>query len=108
MKKLILLLVALAAMGTILTGYALSGSQAEPVGVPPSTGEALVSDANGNVLKCNGKLAKVKVGGPPPVATPFGGGAPPTMMDRSNKLQGYGCEKKNGKETGEVTLVELP
>lgn len=109
MKKLVILLVVVLATGAILTGYAMSGSQAEPeVAVPAAGAEVFVADANGDLLKCNGKLAKVKAGGPPPVAAPFGGGQSSTAMDRSKKLHGFGCEKKNGKETGAVVEVELP
>lgn len=74
----------------------------EPSGAP---GEMLVADANGNVLKCNGKAVKVRVNELPAISPEQ---VSPTMMDRE-KGYTYGCKKdKAGRETGEATLVEAP
>lgn len=107
MRKLVVIAVLVSA-SFFAAGYAISGPHSEPSSEAPSTSpgaEVLVADEHGDVLRCNGKVARVKVNLPPPAAGP----AQATKVDRQPKPKRYACAKdRNGRETGELEEVETP
>jgi hypothetical protein len=108
MKKVVFIPMAAAAVGVVLgVGRAYSNDPAAPrLAAPDPAEEALVAGPDGEALKCNGKLVKVKIDRLPPL-TP----ADVKAARKEGKLEEQGvkvarCETKDGKETGRVKWVD--
>ena len=106
-----LMLVGLAALlaAVLGVGYAGSRSQEEPRHPPdPAADEVYVAGPDGEALKCNGKLVKVKrsaLGGRVPPLTPAQAAQRSVLLQPKPKVAR--CEKDAaGKETGRATFVE--
>jgi hypothetical protein len=89
-------------------GYAASGGPDRPTHPPnPTVDEVYVAGPDGEALKCNGKLVKVKrsaLGGRTPPLTPEQA-ARQSVTQPSVKVAR--CEKgTTGKETGRVVFVD--
>jgi hypothetical protein len=108
MKKVVFIPLAAATVGVVLgVGHAYSNDPAAPrLAAPdPAAEESLVAGPDGEALKCNGKLMKVKVNTIPSL-TP----AAVKAARQQGKLEDQGvkvarCETKSGKETGRVKWV---
>lgn len=108
MKKVVFIPLAAAAVGVVLgVGHAYSNDPAAPrLAAPdPAAEETLVAGPDGEALKCNGKLVKVKVNRIPSL-TP----ADVNAARKQGKLEDQGvrvarCEIQSGKETGRVKWV---
>jgi hypothetical protein len=110
MRQRLLLLGLLALLAAVLgVGYAASGGNEEPTHPPSaSADEVYVAGPDGEALKCNGKLAKVKqsaLGGRIPPLTPDQAVQQSVLVQPRAKVAR--CEKgAKGKETGRVVFVE--
>ncbi len=90
-------------------GYAASVGHEQPTHLPDTAAdEVYVAGPDGEALRCNGKLAKVK-------RSALGGRTPPLTPDRAAqqsvlvqpRVQVARCEKgAQGKETGRVVFVD--
>ena len=90
-------------------GYAASVGNQEPTYLPnPSADEVYVAGPDGEALKCNGKLAKVKrseLGGRVPPFTPVQAAQQSVLVQPRAKVAR--CEQgAKGKETGRVVFVD--
>jgi hypothetical protein len=107
MKKVVFIPIAAAAIGVVLgVGRAYSNDPAAPrLAAPDPAEETLVAGPDGEALRCNGKLVKVRIERMPSL-TP----AEVKEARKQGKLKEEGvkvarCEKKDGKETGRVKWV---
>jgi hypothetical protein len=105
------MLVGLAALlaAVLGVGYGASRGLDEPTHAPdPSAEEVYVAGPDGDALKCNGKLAKVKrsaLGGRIPPLTPAQAAQRSVLLEPKPKVAR--CEKgANGRQTGRVVFVE--
>ena len=110
MKRGLMLLGLAALLAAVLgVGYAASRGQEEPTHAPdPNADEVYVAGPDGEALKCNGKLVKVK-------RSALGGRTPPLTPDQAAqrsvllqpRVRVARCEKGgNGRQTGRVVFVE--
>jgi hypothetical protein len=110
MKRGLMLLGLAALLAAVLgVGYAASRGQEEPTHAPdPNADEVYVAGPDGEALKCNGKLVKVK-------RSALGGRTPPLTPDQAAqrsvllqpRVRVARCEKgAKGKETGRVVFVD--
>ena len=107
MRQRLLLLGLAGLLAAVLgVGYAASVGNEEPTHLPSlSADEVYVAGPDGEALKCNGKLAKVK-------RSALGGRVPPLTPAQQSvlvqpRVQVARCEKgENGKETGRVVFVD--
>jgi len=110
MKQRLLLLGLAALLAAVLgVGYAASVGSEQPTHLPSlSADEVYVAGPDGEALKCNGKLAKVKrsaLGGRVPPLTPAQAARQRVLVQPG--VQVARCEKgENGKETGRVVFVD--
>jgi len=110
MRQRLLLLVIAGLFAAVLgVGYAASVGNEEPTHLPdPSADEVYVAGPDGEALKCNGKLAKVKrsaLGGRIPPLTPAQAAQQSVLTEPRPKVAR--CEKgAKGKETGRVVFVD--
>jgi hypothetical protein len=108
-QRLILVGIAVLLAAVLGVGYAASRGQEEPTHMPdPAADEVYVAGPDGQALKCNGKLAKVK-------RSELGGRTPPLTPDQAAResvlvqprVQVARCERgAKGKETGRVVFVD--
>lgn len=110
-QRLMLLGLAGLLAAVVGVGYAASTGPEEPTHTPdPNVDEVYVAGPDGEALKCNGKLAKVKrsaLGGRTPPLTPEQAARRSVLLQPRPKVGR--CERGlNGKETGRVVFVELP
>ena len=108
MKKVVFIPMAAAAVGVVLgVGRAYSNDPEAPrLAAPDPVEETLVAGPDGEALKCNGKLVKVKIDRLPSL-TP----ADVKAARKQGRLKDQGvkvarCETKEGKETGRVKWVD--
>lgn len=90
-------------------GYAASTGPEQPTHLPqPAAEEVYVAGPDGEALKCNGKLAKVKrseLGSRTPPLTPAQAARRSVLLEPQVKVAR--CEKgANGKETGRAVFVD--
>jgi len=110
MKRRLLLLGLAAVLATVLgAGFAASRSQEEPTHAPdPDADEVYVAGPDGEALKCDGELVKVKrsaLGGRTPPLTPAQAAQRSLLLQP--RVQVARCEKgAKGKETGGVVFVD--
>ena len=110
MRQRLLLLGAAGLLAAVLgVGYAASVGNEEPTHPPSLTAdEVYVAGPDGDALKCNGKLAKVKraaLGGLIPPLTPAQAAQRSVLVQPRVKVAR--CEKgARGKETGQVVFVD--
>ena len=110
MRQRLLLLGLLALLAAVVgVGYAASVGNVEPTHPPnASADEVYVAGPDGEALKCNGKLAKVKrsaLGGRIPPLTPAEAVRQSVLVQPHVKVAR--CEKgAKGKETGRVVFVD--
>jgi hypothetical protein len=110
MRQRLLLLGLAGLLAAVLgVGYAASIGNQEPTHLPsPSADEVYVAGPDGEALKCNGKLAKVKrseLGGRIPPLTPTQAAEQSVLVQPQVKVAR--CEKgARGRETGRVVFVD--
>ena len=110
MRQRLLLLGLAGLLGAVLgVGYAASRGQEQPTHMPdPGAEEVYVAGPDGEALKCNGKLAKVKrsaLGARTPPLTPDQAAQQSVLVQPRVKVAR--CEKgAKGKETGRVVFVD--
>lgn len=108
-RRLMLLGLAALAAAALGVGFAASRGQEEPTHAPdPGADDVYVAGPDGEALKCNGKLVKVKrsaLGGRTPPLTPAQAAQRSVLLDPRARVAR--CEKgAKGKETGRVVFVE--
>ena len=108
-QRLILLGVAAVLAAVLGVGYAASVGNEQPTHAPNlAADEVYVAGPDGEALKCNGKLAKVKrsaLGGRTPPLTPDEAAQQSVLVRPRVKVPR--CEKSaKGDETGRVVFVE--
>lgn len=108
-KRLILLGIAALTATVLGVGYAASLGPEGPTHLPdPNVDEVYVAGPDGEALKCNGKLAKIKrsaLGSRTPPLTPDQAAGQSVLTQPRVKVAR--CEKgKGGGETGRVVLVD--
>jgi hypothetical protein len=110
MRRRLLLLGLAALLATVLgAGLAASRSQEEPTHAPdPGADEVYVAGPDGEALKCNGKLVKVKrsaLGGRVPPLTPAQAAQRSVLLEPQPRVAR--CERAaTGKETGRAVFVD--
>ena len=110
MKQRLMLLGLVGALAAVVgVGYAASVGHDEPTHAPDvAAAEVYVIGPDGGVLKCNGKVAKVKrsaLGGRTPPLTPEQAVQSSVLLEPRVKVAR--CEKgARGKETGRVVMVD--
>ena len=110
MRRGLLLLGLTAFVAAVLgVGLAASRGQEEPTHAPdPSADEVYVAGPDGEALKCNGKLVKVKrsaLGGRVPPLTPAQAAQRSVLLEPQARVAR--CEKAaTGKETGRAVFVD--
>jgi hypothetical protein len=110
MRRRLLLLGLAAFVAAVLgVGYAASRGQEEPTHAPdPGADEVYVAGPDGEALKCNGKLVKVKraeLGGRTPPLTPAQAVQRSVLLEPRAKVAR--CEKgAKGEETGRAVFVD--
>ena len=109
-RRLLLLGLAALAAAVLGVGLAASRGQDEPLHAPPDPGadEVYVAGPDGEALKCNGKLVKVKrsaLGGRVPPLTPAQAAQRSVLLEPRARVAR--CEKgATGKETGRAVFVD--
>ncbi|HWL32118.1 MAG TPA: hypothetical protein VNP89_00825 [Gaiellaceae bacterium] len=108
-KRLILLGTAGLLAAVLGVGYAASVGHEQPTHMPdPAADEVYVAGPDGEALKCNGKLVKVKrsaLGGQKPPLTPDQAAQQSVLLQPRVKVAR--CEKgAKGKETGRAVFVD--
>ena len=108
-QRLSLLALAGVLAAVVGVGYAASVGEEEPTRLPDiNAAEVYVTGPDGELLKCNGKLAKLK-------RSALGGRTPPLTPEQAAqrsklaapRVKVARCEQTdNGKETGRVVLVD--
>lgn len=109
-QRLMLLGLAGLLAAVVGVGYAASTGPGEPTHAPdPDAEEVYVAGPDGEALKCNGKLAKVKrsaLGGRTPPLTPEQAASRSVLLQPRAKVAR--CQRgSNGKETGRVIFVDV-
>jgi hypothetical protein len=110
MRKRLMLLGTAGLLAAVLgVGYAASVGHEQPTQLPdPAADEVYVAGPDGEALKCNGKLAKVKrsaLGGRIPPLTPDQAAQQSVLVQPRVKVAR--CEKgAKGAETGRVVFVD--
>ena len=110
MRRRLLLLGLAALLAAVLgVGFAASRGQEEPTHAPdPNAEEVYVAGPDGEALKCNGKLVKVKrsaLGGRTPPLTPAHAAQQSVLLEPRARVAR--CEKgAKGNETGRAVFVE--
>ncbi len=111
MKRRLLLLVLAVLIAAVLgVGFGASRGQDEPTHAPdPAAEEVYVAGPDGEALKCNGKLVKVKraaLGGRTPPLTPAQAAQRSVLLEPRARVAR--CEKgAKGSETGRAVFVEV-
>lgn len=109
MKQRLMLLGIAAVLAAVLgVGYAASVGQEQPTHEPDiAADDVYAAGPDGEALKCNGKLAKVKrsaLGGRTPPLTPEQAAQRSVLLQPRVKVAR--CEKVKGKETGRAIFVD--